>query len=1720
MRAGLDATVFNNPFGFDYFGFFYSKIQTDQLPIREASFVASEPASPDFVALAPAVPISAASTASISAQSSVTSVLDEGFETDGNPARYTTSTAEFSDGVGDFFTRTDGGNIASFYSVTGFGGSFFFAGMDLDGEGAASTQTLDFTGLDISGLTNLQFSIDVAEDDDGSNQDWDSDTALTIEYQIDGGGFQNLLAFAATGGTNTEPAQDTNFDGVGDGTALSSVFATFSAAIAGTGSALDIRITFANMDAGDEDAAIDNVRVTGEAAFTPTLIFSQDFNDFRGSGFAPEPTAGQLDSDIYRVTGLSDGDGTFGGTHTTGDFARGTDVDGGVTTGGVYAFNTSANTADYNIGFQPGGSDVTPGALEIVITNTGEATDRFDIAYNIEFNNDQARANSLNLQVSTDGGANFTDFSAFDFTTPEASDANGFTTEARSGTITLGSTIANGDSFIVRFATDDVSGGGSRDEIGIDDLSVTTAAPSGGGGPDPQPGSFSIDDVGLLEGNSGATDFTFTVTRNGGSDGEVSVDFQTLGNSVNLSDFFDTADGNKMGTLVFADGETSKTVTYQINGDTQIEGDEVFTVSLRNPTGGATIDKADGVGTILNDDFPPQGPAEVFINEIHYDNSGADIGEGVEIAGPAGTDLTGWSIALYNGNGGGVYSTINLSGVIPDQDDGYGTLEFFQSGIQNGAPDGLALVDASGNVVQFLSYEGTLTATDGPAAGLTSEDIGVAENGSPEGFSLQLSGTGFVYDDFTWEAPRDENFGAVNAGQDFVGGPAAGTIFIDDAEVVEGDSGVTEMVFNVFRVGGANGAVSVDFAAVFGSAFGDADLTDFSGPSSGTLNFADGETFKTVTLSVNGDLIGEPNEAFTLELSNPTGGVSIGDDAASGTILDDDPVVLQIGEIQGESHTSIWAGNEVTTTGIVTAVATNGFYMQDADGDGNDATSDAIFVFTGGAPTVVVGDGLTVTGTVSEFQGGGDPANLTVTQLANTQISIDSSGNSLPGPVVIGPDGISPPTETIDDDNFATFDPANDGIDFWESLEGMLVTIQNPVAVDSTNGFGELWTAASDGEGGIVGTNVSSEGLLVIDGGEGGLGVFNAGAGSDFNPERIQIDSAGALNGIDFAIPQVGPGALLNDVTGIVSYAFENYEVRPTSAVTVAQESTNIAEATALVPGAQNGLSVATYNVLNLDLGDPQEKFDQLAFDIGVGLKAPDIVVLQEVQDDSGPTDDGTVSAQLTLEKLAAEIFEETGVQYSVLDNTFITDGISGGQPGGNIRVAMLFREDRVDLVEGSAFTITDDTGAIDAAFGGSRAPLGATFRFNGESVTVIGNHFTSKIGSDSSFSAIQPPTNAGALARAAQAAAVNAFVDGLLAENADAKVVVTGDFNEFQFEEPMQVLAGILDFAGGEVTPGSAPVLENLTFQLAPEDRFSVLFQGNAQALDHIFATSSLAQGAQIDAVHLNTPISNGASDHDPMLAIFSVGNEFIEIPGGRGSDDIEGSDLNDNIDASSGNDTVDGKGGDDNIEGGSGTDILFGNDGDDTINGGSGNDVIGGGNGADTLTGGSGRDTFVVEAGKTAADADIITDFRSVDRVAMADADGRAIVIQQNGSDTEIFADGVLVVTLLDVQASRVVNLVEYDGTPASIDAPSGRGRSRFRDEFDFDSFDFEDGGAAAQTMSIAPIGTTQVSFESIFGAASGAAPIMNDLRVDPVDGFDNPWVLHGMLGFENIA
>lgn len=192
-----------------------------------------------------------------------TTLLFEDFED--ATVGYATSVPEFTDGGGDFFIRTDGSDIGYYMEYSDVQGSNYFAACDLDGEGATLPLTMTWSGIDIAGVENIGFSALFAEDVGyGGDDDWDDADYVHVEYQIDGGGWNNLLWFENDGtGSNKKAYEDTDFDGTGDGAALTDAFAAFTKSIEGTGATLDLRITL-NLNAGDEDIAFDNITISGE----------------------------------------------------------------------------------------------------------------------------------------------------------------------------------------------------------------------------------------------------------------------------------------------------------------------------------------------------------------------------------------------------------------------------------------------------------------------------------------------------------------------------------------------------------------------------------------------------------------------------------------------------------------------------------------------------------------------------------------------------------------------------------------------------------------------------------------------------------------------------------------------------------------------------------------------------------------------------------------------------------------------------------------------------------------------------------------------------------------------------------------------------------------------------------------------------------------------------------------------------------------------------------------------------------------------------------------------------------------------------------------------------------------------------------------------------------------------------------------------------------------
>ncbi|HKW13008.1 MAG TPA: endonuclease/exonuclease/phosphatase family protein [Candidatus Krumholzibacteria bacterium] len=545
---------------------------------------------------------------------------------------------------------------------------------------------------------------------------------------------------------------------------------------------------------------------------------------------------------------------------------------------------------------------------------------------------------------------------------------------------------------------------------------------------------------------------------------------------------------------------------------------------------------------------------------------------------------------------------------------------------------------------------------------------------------------------------------------------------------------------------------------------------------------------------------------------------------------------VSITEIQGALLTSPFAADSVTTSGIVTAVTRDGFFLQDPVGDADDATSDAVFIYTGVAPSVIAGDDVRVEGVVHEYLPGNDPSNLTVTEFDHPRVFVTAHGRALPSAIRLALGARRAPADI------------HDAIAFYESLEGMRVTVPAPRVVQATNVFGEVWVVPG-------GLDTSPRGALAA-------GPDNA------HPERVQLDDAR----LSAPMPRFEVGDMLGDVTGVVTYSFGNYELL-VDAPPVKHGGTLSREVTTLARAPER-VRIASFNLHNLAPADVA-RMDEIARVIVSHLDAPEIIGVEEIQDDSGPLDDGTVDASTTLSALTSAIRRADGPAYDFRE-VLPANNQDGGEPGGNIRVAFLFDPARVAFVDhgdsfGSADTrvvnvdgrprLTRSPGRIDPAndaWKQSRKPLAGEFIVDGHTLFVIACHFVSQTGSTSLFGATQPPFDPGSVQRLAQAQRVERFVSDILAIDANARVVVLGDLNDDWFSAPIAAL---------ETTP-----LAGLWSTIKANDRYSLLFDGLAQEFDHILVSPALANGARFDIVHVAAEFADGVSDHDCVIASVRV--------------------------------------------------------------------------------------------------------------------------------------------------------------------------------------------------------------------------------------------------------
>ena len=572
------------------------------------------------------------------------------------------------------------------------------------------------------------------------------------------------------------------------------------------------------------------------------------------------------------------------------------------------------------------------------------------------------------------------------------------------------------------------------------------------------------------------------------------------------------------------------------------------------------------------------------------------------------------------------------------------------------------------------------------------------------------------------------------------------------------------------------------------------------------------------------------------------------------------PVGARIHQIQAAGHISPDNGLTVADVpGVVTAVGARQFWMQDPQPDADPATSEAVSVFTSTAPAVAVGDSVTVSGSVNEFRpgGSGGVTNLTTTEIVTPTVSVVTHNNPLPAPTLVGSGGRVPPSTVIENDasgsveNSGVFDPNSDGIDFWESMEGMRVEIDDAQVVGPTNSFGELPVVPL---GASIRTN------------RGGI-VLQA---NDPNPERVILDDTLA------ATPTANVGDTLTGATvGVLDYGFGNFMLEVTTTPTL--HAGGLARETTTAPSADQ-LAVATFNVENLSPVDPQTKFNRLADTVVTNLASPDLIAVEEIQDNDGPTNDGVVAADQTLSKLVTAIQAAGGPTYSWREIDPVNDQ-DGGQPGGNIRVVFLFRTDRglsfVDIPGGDSTTATQvvvtagaphlsfSPGRVDpanAAWNASRKPLAGEFRFAGHTLFVIANHFASKLGDQPLFGQFQPPARSSETQRHQQATVLRGFVDDIFAADPNADVIALGDLNDFDFSQTADILVGTGNLVD---LPRTLPLSERYTFD----------FEGNSQVLDHILVSDALAHDAtgtqtfDYDVVHVNSEFADQVSDHDPQV-------------------------------------------------------------------------------------------------------------------------------------------------------------------------------------------------------------------------------------------------------------
>jgi len=690
---------------------------------------------------------------------------------------------------------------------------------------------------------------------------------------------------------------------------------------------------------------------------------------------------------------------------------------------------------------------------------------------------------------------------------------------------------------------------------------------------------------------------------------------------------------------------------------------------------------------------------------------------------------------------------------------------------------------------------------------------------------------------------------------------------INDVTQVEGNSGTTTYSFTVSLSAPAPvGGVSFDIATASDSATSG---VDFVAKSLTGQTIPQGASTYTFDVLVNGDTALEINETFLVALSNATG-ANIADASGTGTITNDDIVITSIGTIQGSGELSTYDGQLVMTEGVVTAKRGNGFFLQsfaasgDAAIDGNAATSDGIFVFTSAAPSMVtVGDNARVTGTVDEFLGS---AATPTTEIVSPSVLVLGNGIPLPAPVEIT----------------AALAGADSLPDSLERLEGMLVRVAQGVVTAQTDGnINEASATSSDSNSAFefVVTGVSrplrEPGISILDpfpvppAKQATIPYFDA------NQERIK------------AFPLVGTrlvadaGAPVSNLVGVLTYFGDSWELLYDVANPPVIGS---ATATAVTTPVADDITVAGFNLLRFfdttndpAIGEPvltpsayANRLAKTGAAICDWVKAPDILGVVEVENIGTLTDlanyiNGNCASAPAYVPYLQEGNDVGGIDVGFLvSNRAVRAGVS------RVAVGSVTQVGKTTLYGTNPLGCTPGAPGCTSSLLNDRPSLvlRATVNFaDGRMypLTVIANHLRSLNGND------DPADSRVRFKRAEQAMELGRLVNGMQVANPNEKIVLVGDFNAFPFNDGYVDSMGIItgnaapepEVIEYRASPVATPLVLGDALTADPAQRYSYVFEGNAQTLDH----------AVVNAALVNDPAVAGLSvEHARINADFRV--------------------------------------------------------------------------------------------------------------------------------------------------------------------------------------------------------------------------------------------------------